>query len=198
MESIFFNLFSILLLLSALAVIFVKNPVHSVLFLMLVFVNASGLLILLGTDFLALIFIMVYVGAIAVLFLFVIMMLNIKMIEWTEFLYRYLPMGVLLWVMLIIELYWLFQKDFGVFSKWMIKPELFNWLDAIAFQNTLQVIGNLTYTVFSFEFVLASLVLLVAMVGAIVLTMYSRSNLRRQSIIEQTKQDSLNALRFYQ
>jgi NADH-quinone oxidoreductase subunit J len=195
MENLFFYFFSFFTLVSALMVIAVRNPVHSVLFLMLVFCNASGILILLGSDFLAFIFLMVYVGAIAVLFLFVIMMLNIKMIEWNEFLFRYLPIGGLLWATLILETYWLLKKDF-VSGPVLHSPVFVNWPSLLDSITSIEVIGNLTFTVFSFPFIISSLVLLIAMVGAIVLTMYSRSNLKRQSILEQTKRLSVDALRY--
>lgn len=195
MESFFFYLFSSLTLLSALMVIVVRNPVYSLLFLMLMFCNASGLLILLGADFLALIFLMVYVGAIAVLFLFVIMMLNIKLIEWNEFLFRYLPIGGFLWLILLLELYWVLHEDFQPSSSLQM-PTLINWPSLLDSLTNIEVIGHLTYTVFSFPFILASLILLTAMIGAIVLTMYSRSNIKRQSILEQTKRVSVGSLRF--
>nr|YP_009004127.1 NADH dehydrogenase subunit 6 [Tsukubamonas globosa]BAO51969.1 NADH dehydrogenase subunit 6 [Tsukubamonas globosa] len=188
----FFSLFA------ATMVILSKNPVHSVLYLLLVFLNASGIMILIGADFLGLIFIMVYLGAIAVLFLFVVMMLNIQMIEWHDYLYRYLPIGGLLWVCLVAEFSYLLLEECDYDTvKLVVLPEYTNWFDMLYRLTNIEVIGQLTYTVFSVGFVMASLILLVAMVGAIVLTMYSRSTMRRQAITEQTKRDALKVVNFY-
>lgn len=194
---IFFYLFSALLLLCGSMVILVKNPVHSVLFLMLVFCNASGLLILLGADFLALIFLMVYVGAIAVLFLFVVMMLNIKTIEWHEFLFRYLPIGILLWFFLVFEIHWVLNSNMVAFPDLSNIPNYINWIKEVNYLTNVEVIGDVMYTVYAFPFILASLVLLVAMVGAIVLTMYSRTNLKRQSLMYQLHRNYSDAIKYY-
>lgn len=188
----FFSLFA------ATMVILSKNPIHSVLYLLLVFLNSSGIMILIGADFLGLIFIMVYLGAIAVLFLFVVMMLNIQMIEWHDYLYRYLPIGGFLWVCLVLEFAYLLSNEFThSVSTSVTLPQFTRWIDTLYRLTNVEVIGQLTYTVFSVGFVMASLILLVAMVGAIVLTMYSRSTMRRQSIAEQTKRDALSVIAFY-
>jgi NADH:ubiquinone oxidoreductase subunit 6 (subunit J) len=188
----FFSLFA------ATMVILSKNPIHSVLYLLLVFLNSSGIMILIGADFLGLIFIMVYLGAIAVLFLFVVMMLNIQMIEWHDYLYRYLPIGGLLWLCLVAEFSYLLLEECDYKQSTSIfLPEYVSWLGLLNRLTNIEVIGQLTYTVFSVGFVMASLILLVAMVGAIVLTMYSRSTMRRQSITEQTKRDALKVINFF-
>ena len=194
MELFFYYFFSILIFISTVMVISVRNPIHSVLFLMLVFCNATGLLLLLGCDYLAFIFVMVYVGAIAVLFLFVVMMLNIKLIEWNEFVLKYLPISGFLWVLVALQMLWIYYKDFQINTA---SFDTINWTHQLVQLTNLEVLGGLLYTEFGFSLVIASLVLLVAMVGAIVLTMYSRSNLKRQSIMEQTKSTALSAIKLY-
>lgn len=195
MELFFFYFFAILIFVSTVMVISVRNPIHSVLFLMLVFCNATGLLLLLGCEYLAFIFVMVYVGAIAVLFLFVVMMLNIKLIEWNEFVLKYLPISGFLWALVALQMLWIYYKDFQI--NLGATNAAINWNFELIKLSNLEVLGTLLYTEFGFSLIIASLVLLVAMVGAIVLTMYSRSSLRRQSIIEQTKVTSLNYIKLY-
>lgn len=195
--SFLFICFAFFSLFAAIMVILSKNPIHSVLYLLLVFLNGSGLMILIGADFLGLIFIMVYLGAIAVLFLFVVMMLNIQMIEWHDYLYRYLPIGGFLWLCLVAEFSYLLLEECDYTHSSISLPDYISWLSLLNRLTNIEVIGQLTYTVFSVGFVMASLILLVAMVGAIVLTMYSRSTMRRQSITEQTKRDALNVINFF-
>ena len=165
--SITFYVFSLVAVLSALMVISARNPVHSVLFLILSFVNASGLFVLLGAEFLAMILVVVYVGAVAVLFLFVVMMLDINFVKLREGFLQYLPFGVLLGIVLIIELGILFlTKSFSenTLSKFVQSPQINK------IENT-KLIGQVLYTDFFYLFQISGLILLVAMVGSITLTL---------------------------
>jgi NADH-quinone oxidoreductase subunit J len=174
LQAFAFYLFSTVLVLSALAVISARNPVHSVLFLILTFFNASGLFVLLGAEFVALILVIVYVGAVAVLFLFVVMMLNINFAELRSEMKRYLPLGLLTGGVLLAELVTLARA-------WKIAaPQVM----AGNVTNT-QALGMQLYTDYIYPFQVAGLILLVAMIGAIVLTHRRRPDVRRQKISSQ-------------
>ena len=184
--SITFYVFSLVAILSALMVISARNPVHSVLFLILSFVNASGLFVLLGAEFLAMILVVVYVGAVAVLFLFVVMMLDINFVKLREGFLQYLPFGALLGIVLITELGILFlTKSFSenALSKFVELP-LMNEVE-----NT-KLIGQVLYTNYFYLFQISGLILLVAMVGSITLTLRDRGQVKRQNI---SQQNYLNA-----
>ena len=183
MEMLLFYIFSTLAALSAIMVISSKNPIHSVLFLVLVFCNTSGLLLLLEAEFLALIFIVVYVGAIAVLFLFVVMMLNIKLIEFQESFLRYLPIGGLIAVFFLIEILFLSNKELSAGTVDNINLVL--WIDTIQPSNSIEVLGKLIYTYYCYPFIVSGLILLVSMIGAIVLTLHHREGVKRQDIYTQ-------------
>ena len=179
--SITFYVFSLVAVLSALMVISARNPVHSVLFLILSFVNASGLFVLLGAEFLAMILVVVYVGAVAVLFLFVVMMLDINFVKLREGFLQYLPFGALLGIVLIIELGILFlTKSFSEnsLSKFVESP-IMNEVE-----NT-KLIGQVLYTDYFYLFQISGLILLVAMVGSITLTLRDRGQVKRQNISQQ-------------
>ena len=184
--SITFYVFSFVAVLSALMVISARNPVHSVLFLILSFVNASGLFVLLGAEFLAMILVVVYVGAVAVLFLFVVMMLDINFIKLREGFLQYLPFGALLGILLITELGILFlTKSFSETSltKFVESPVMND------VENT-KLIGQVLYTDYFYLFQISGLILLVAMVGSITLTLRDRGQVKRQNI---SQQNYLNA-----
>ena len=184
--SITFYVFSLVAVLSALMVISARNPVHSVLFLILSFVNASGLFVLLGAEFLAMILVVVYVGAVAVLFLFVVMMLDINFIKLREGFLQYLPFGALLGIVLITELGILFlTKSFSENSltKFVELPVMND------VENT-KLIGQVLYTDYFYLFQISGLILLVAMVGSITLTLRDRGQVKRQNI---SQQNYLNA-----
>ena len=179
--SITFYVFSLVAVLSALMVISARNPVHSVLFLILSFVNASGLFVLLGAEFLAMILVVVYVGAVAVLFLFVVMMLDINFVKLREGFLQYLPFGALLGIVLIIELGILFlTKSFSEnsLSKFVELPVMNE------VENT-KLIGQVLYTNYFYLFQISGLILLVAMVGSITLTLRDRGQVKRQNISQQ-------------
>ena len=176
-----FYLFSSVAVLSALMVISAKNPVHSVLFLILSFVNAAGLFVLLGAEFLAMILVVVYVGAVAVLFLFVVMMLDINFIKLREGFLQYLPFGALLGIVLIVELGILFlTKNFSQMNL----IEYSKFPEITSTENT-KLLGSVLYTRYFFLFQLSGLILLVAMIGSITLTLRKRGRSKKQIIMNQ-------------
>lgn len=196
-----FYLFSSFALVSGIMVIQAKNPVYSVLFLILVFFNSAGLLLLLGLDFFALIFLVVYVGAIAVLFLFVVMMLNIRLAEINEKKLRYLPIGSLLGFLFLLEIFLIVDNDlipligtvqsavtFGS-SDLCVPPSFVQWSLLIDTYSNIESIGLYIYTYYFLFFLLASLILLVAMIGAIVLTMHKGVNVKRQQVFQQNTRE---------
>ena len=195
-----FYLFSSLALLSGIMVIQARNPVHSVLFLILVFFNAAGLLILLGLDFFAMIFLVVYVGAIAVLFLFVVMMLNIKLAEINEKKLRYLPIGGLLGILFLFEMFLIVDNDLipllsnsQVTNNQTITQiytlDFTDWGTILETVTNINAVGQLIYTYYFYFFLIASLILLVAMIGAIVLTMHKGVHVKRQEVFEQNTRE---------
>ena len=171
-------------LFSALFVVLSRNPVHSVLWLILTFFGASGLFILLGAEFLALILMIVYVGAVAVLFMFVVMMLNINFKEIKSRLTKYLPLGILVGLVLFVEL--------GLIFNDFVPVVVLNENNILAIdpkiENTKQL-GLVLYTDFIIYFQLAGIVLLIAMIGAIVLTHQRRKDVKRQDILAQIYRD---------
>jgi NADH-quinone oxidoreductase subunit J len=183
-----FYLFSTIAVLSALMVISSKNPVHSVLFLILSFVNAAGLFILLGAEFLAMILVVVYVGAVAVLFLFVVMMLNVSQQKNQWFTSSksssHIPVGLLISLIIFFEL-------IIVVGGWKYKPDLLNSSTIIISETTTNThsLGNVLYTDYIHLFQLSGMILLVAMIGAIVLTFRERSGLKRQSYFKQISRE---------
>ena len=180
LQAIFFYLFAGVCVASAIMVIAAKNPVHSVLFLILAFVNAAGLFVLMGAEFLAMILIVVYVGAVAVLFLFVVMMLDVDFAELRHGFLNYMPIGAVVGFILLAEL-------LVVVGAWAINPSVPKAVTApIAtdISNT-QALGLVLYTRHVYFFQAAGLILLVAMIGAIVMTLQHKPGVKRQSIAEQ-------------
>ena len=188
-ESLAFWFFSFILIASAIMVIAARNPVHSVLFLILAFFNAAGLFVLMGAEFLAMILIVVYVGAVAVLFLFVVMMLDIDFAELKRGTLQYLPFGALIGLILVAEL--------GMAaSVWALGPAARSALahaTPAGVTNT-EALGRILYTDYVYYFQIAGLVLLVAMIGAIVLTLRSRPGVRRQVISVQNARTAAMAV----
>jgi len=195
-----FYLFATLALTSGFCTVVSKNPIHSVLFLVFVFFNTAGLLILLGVEFLAMLFLIVYVGAVAVLFLFVMMMLNIKISESSSSIYRYLPIGLFLSVLFLFEIYLIIEGDLNSVdgfefnkSEYSILQNEFlvniSWIDSVISPTNVDVIGSVLFTYYSYFFIMASVILLVAMIGAIALTLHIRSDVRRQDIFKQLQRD---------
>jgi len=175
--AIFFYLFACVCIASAVMVIASRNPVHSVLFLILAFVNAAGLFVMMGAEFLAMILVVVYVGAVAVLFLFVVMMLDVDFAELKHGVLQYLPIGVLVGGIFLAELLF-------VVGAWVIGPGVKTAITApipVSMTNT-QALGMVLYTRYVYFFEGAGMVLLVAMIGAIVLTLQHKTRVKRQSI----------------
>lgn len=257
MMSFLFHVFAGLALLSGIMVIRAKNPVYSVLFLILVFCNASGLLLLINLDFFAMVFLVVYVGAIAVLFLFVVMMLNIKLAEINENILRYVPVGGMFGVLFLAEMLLLLEQDlvpvlvfpthhmlsvveyvtmgatffawsllclvwvcvsqpwalFSVLSQWnehcaklmhslqaytqMTAEDTYTytpvdyvvWPYTMEQTTTIHTLGHVVYTYYMLFFILASVILLISMIGAIVLTMHKGVFVKRQDVFEQNTRD---------
>ena len=170
--SLFFYLFAAITIASGLMVITARNPVHAVLFLILAFFNAAGLFVLMGAEFLAMLLVVVYVGAVAVLFLFVVMMLDIDYANMREGFQRHLPLGLIVGGVLLVELLVIFAgpgTTIGVADVDLTRS------------NTAQI-GDVIYTEYLYLFQLAGMILLVAMIGAITLTMRHREGVKRQSI----------------
>lgn len=222
-HNILFLLFSSIAIISAIMVIASNNPIHSVVSLILTFVNAAGLLILLKIDFISMMFIVVYVGAVAVLFLFVVMMLNIKLNEISENLYRYAPIGALISLIFFLEIFIILYSHFVPFtnvqssqsltSLFIQNPSLWemslqdvdfltevlvnnsivdsfesnnkNWFSLIHSTSNIQSLGQLIYTEYFYHYLMASLILLVSMIGAIVLTMNKKETAKKQLIFKQ-------------
>ena len=181
-QSLAFYLFAFTAIASGVMVVTARNPVHSVLYLILAFFNGAGLFVLMGAEFLAMILVVVYVGAVAVLFLFVVMMLDINFAELREGFMRYLPIGATIGFILMAELIF-------VVGAWVAAPEASTFAGTpgrtpAAATNT-EALGRLIYTDYIYLFQAAGLVLLVAMIGSIVLTLRRREGLRRQNIGDQ-------------
>jgi NADH-quinone oxidoreductase subunit J len=177
-QALSFYMFSVLMILSAIVVISAKNPVHSVLFLILAFFNASGLFVLLGAEFVAMLLVIVYVGAVMVLFLFVVMMLDINITEMRSGFMTYLPVGALVGIVLLVELGLVFGGTLVATDahQMMATP-----LSPTAATNT-KSLAMLLYTHYAFIFEASGLILLIAMIGAIVLTHRQRPGVRRQKV----------------
>ncbi len=177
-----FYLFSFIVIAAGVMVIAARNPVHSVLFLILAFFNAAGLFVLMGAEFLAFILVIVYVGAVAVLFLFVVMMLDINFVALRQGFLQYLPVGALVGIILLVELVF-------VIGSWATAPDAAGLLaakiPALAQATNTEALGRLLYTRYVYLFQTAGLILLVAMIGAIVLTLRARPGVRRQKIAAQ-------------
>ena len=185
----FFYLFSIVLIASAVMVVASRNPVHSVLFLILAFFNAAGLFLIAGAEFLAMILVVVYVGAVAVLFLFVVMMLDIDFAQMRKGILQYMPIGVLIGIVLFLELAL-------VAGSWVVLPEIAS-TSALPIDNTItntRALGQVLYTRYVFLFQGAGIILLVAMIGAIVLTLHHKTNVKRQDIGDQVARDPKKAV----
>ncbi len=182
LQAVAFYVFAAVAVLSGLMVISARNPVHSVLFLILAFFNAAGLFVLLGAELLALTLVIVYVGAVAVLFLFVVMMLDIDFVQLRQGFLKYVPFGATIGLVFLAELVivlgsWVISdKAGGVAAAPIPPPEQVTNAAAL---------GHVLYTQYIFYFQAAGLVLLVAMIGAIVLTLRQREGVRRQSIAAQ-------------
>jgi len=187
-DAIFFWLFSGALIVSALIVILARNPVHSVLFLILAFVNAAGLFLLMGAEFLGMILIVVYVGAVAVLFLFVVMMLDVDFAEMKQGFVRYLPIGGLIALVVAAELV------YAIGYEWMRSPAAAAAASPSGTLSNTAALGRVLYTQYFYFFQAAGMILLTAMVGAIVLTLRHKKGVRRQRVADQVARNPASAI----
>jgi NADH-quinone oxidoreductase subunit J len=185
----FFYMFASITVASAVMVIASRNPVHSVLYLILAFVNAAGLFLLMGAEFLAMILVVVYVGAVAVLFLFVVMMLDVDFAELRQGFLQYLPVGLVVGFIILVQLAL-------VVGTWVIEPGALKAAGSpipTDITNT-EALGRVLYTKYVYYFQAAGLVLLVAMIGAIVLTLRTREGVKRQDVAAQVARNRDTAI----
>nr|YP_010338895.1 NADH dehydrogenase subunit 6 [Pulvinaster venetus]UNJ18967.1 NADH dehydrogenase subunit 6 [Pulvinaster venetus] len=195
-----FYYFSSFCIICSLMVILSNNPVHSVLFLILTFCNVAGLLFLLGAEFLALMFIIIYVGAISVLFLFVVMMLNIRIKQKRKY-SVILPLGFFISFILLFQLLLLLDIDFIFLKSLNYNIKFFKkfyiiWYDIIYTLTNIEIIGFILYIECSYLFIVCSLILLVAMIGAIVLTLHQRTDIKKQDLGLQLSRRFVGIIRF--
>lgn len=190
-QTAIFYLFSILLIISSILVISVKNPVHSVLSLIMCFIISAGLFILIGAEYIALTLIIIYVGAIAVLFLFVVMMLDINFTIMRQGWVRYMPLCLVIASILLFDLYMLFNKSLRevIYADHLALPIVDS-----APSNNAEAIGKVLYTDYVLPFQISGLILLVAMIGAIVLTIRSKGNVRKQDMNKQLERNKKTGL----
>ena len=189
-HALFFYLFAGVMLTSGLMVVMSRNPVYSVLFLILAFFNAAGMFVLIGAEFLAMLLVVVYVGAVAVLFLFVVMMLDINFVKLREGFLQYLPFGALLGIVLVIELGILFLTDrsSNIYNNQTpLQP-------IISEAENTKMIGQILYTEYFYLFQICGIILLVAMIGSITLTLRDKGGVKRQNIDSQNTVDASTAI----
>ena len=192
LSTLFFYLFAGMCVASAFMVIAVKNPVHAVLLLILAFFNAAGLFVELGAEFLAMILVVVYVGAVLVLFLFVVMMLDVDFAELRAGFLKYLPIGATIGILLLVEL-------ILILAAWVTAPEITAQAPTppISQISNTAALGQILYTKYVYLFEAAGMILLVAMIGAIVLTLQHKRDIKRQSIarqVERTREGSVEVV----
>ena len=188
--NILFYLLSFIMIASAFMVVLSRNPVHSVLFLILCFFNSAGIFLILGAEFLAFILVIVYVGAVAVLFLFVVMMLDVEFNSSNSSIISYLPVGITIGFIILSELILVFFT----WKREYTKPDLSEVIVNNQYTNT-ETLGLVLYTENILFFQLAGLILLASMIGAIVLTVNHRPSAKRQNIVSQVNRDSKNSIK---
>jgi len=186
-----FYLFALTAMAAALLVVISRNPVHSVLWLILTFFSAAGLFVLMGAEFVAMLLVIVYMGAVAILFLFVVMMLDVDFAELSGGMAKYVPLGLLIGAILLIELglvfgHWTFGEGAQA-ARAAVTPAIEDAHNTVA-------LGQLIYTQYIYLFQAAGLILLVAMIGAIVLTMRHRPDVKRQDVVAQMHRDPSKAM----
>lgn len=192
-----FIFFATLSIFSAVMTIAATNPVHSVFYLIFTFINSSALFFLLGVEFLAIIFLIVYVGAVSILFLFVVMMLNIKLVEWTESTTRFVPITIIIGIVFLIQTSILLDSFSNTnlltsndSTNLWFHIEFIDWIRYFINFSNIEILGQYLYTDFSYLFLLSSMILLVAMVGAIILSLDHHRNIKRQDLFSQIKTES--------
>jgi NADH-quinone oxidoreductase subunit J len=191
LQALFFYLFAAIMIAAAVMVVSSRNPVHSVLFLILTFFNAAALFLMSGAEFLALILVVVYVGAVAVLFLFVVMMLDIDFAELRSGVMEYAPVGALIGVVLAVELIVVLAGN-----AFTVKPEVnpAQPIPNLTETSNIKALGDILYTDYAYLFQIAGMLLLVAMIGAIVLTLRHKENVKRQNIAKQVARNRQTAI----
>jgi len=189
-----FSFLSFLLVFSAVLVISAQNPVHSVFFLVLVFFTSAFLLFLLEIEFISLLFVLVYVGAIAVLFLFVVMMLDIKITKYEKDLLFYLPIGSFLGIIFFLEVFLSLDENLVPLLPSSGGLIYTNWLSLVDSLTNLDVLGQILYTYYFFYFLIAGIILLLAMVGAIVLTLNFTQKAKHQFVFRQILREKKNSM----
>jgi len=183
--NLLFYFFSNILLISSLLLIIVQNSIYSVLFLVLSFISSASLLFLLECEFIALIFIIIYVGAIAVLFLFVVMMLDIKSINLTKDTIKYFPFGSFVGVVFLIEILLVVFKNFEInpYQKSFLFNFYANWFEKIDSFTDLKSLGQILYTYYVLQFLIAGIILLLAVIGSVVLTIKIQAKQSKKQVI---------------
>lgn len=181
---------------SGICVISTKNPVHSVLYLILVFVNVMGMVMILGLDFIGLIILLVYVGAVAVLFLFIVMMLNVKVVELAELRIRYMPLGLSIIFVLLVEIFVLYEDRGSVVLSNEEELPLSSIANLREVESNIEVLGNLLYGYYLYYFMVAGLILLLAMVGAICITYMQDTKIKKQVVYKQLIRDYRTTVRY--
>jgi NADH-quinone oxidoreductase subunit J len=191
-QGLLFYMFAFIAIAAGVMVVSAKNPVHSVLFLILAFFNSAGLFLLLGAEFLAMLLVVVYVGAVAVLFMFVVMMLDINFVELRQGFLKYLPIGAVAALVLLVEL-------IAVVSGWQLSPEALKRVGSPIPENVTNThaLGAVLYTDYIFLFQIAGIMLLIAMIGTIVLTHRKRSGVRKQRIADQVARRPEDTLKIH-
>ena len=187
LPDVMFYVFAVVTVASGVMVVSARNPVHSVLFLILAFFNSAGLFVLLGAEFLAMILVVVYVGAVAVLFLFVVMMLDVDFAELRQGFLQYLPIGGLVGMVVMVELVL-------VVGTWVTAPANPMRVATPPGMTNTEALGRILYTDYLYAFQAAGLVLLVAMIGAIVLTLRHKEGVKRQDISDQVARTPATAI----
>ncbi len=190
-----FYVLAIVSVLAALGVISARNPVHSVLYLILTFFSAAGLFVLMGAEFLAMLLVVVYVGAVAVLFLFVVMMLDVDFAQFRQGFARYLPAGMVVAAILLVEMV---LVSFAVANSGAAAANTAPLASGAAGVTNAEAIGRVLYTDYVYFFQAAGIVLLIAMIGAIVLTLHHRPYVRRQNIARQVARTRATGLEVVQ
>lgn len=212
MENIYiFWFLALLIIINSLMIILSVNPIHSVFFLILVFISSTILLLLLGVEFIAMLFLIIYIGAITVLFLFVIMMLNVKIIEFNEKFIMYLPIGIFIGLIFLIEIFYLINVNLVTwninlsylsflnndYQKLLILTSDYDdYLVAISILTNVQQLATILYSKFGYLFILAGVILLIAMLGAIVLTLNKQYKNKRQDYYIQNISNLKKAIRY--
>ena len=201
LDHFLFFVFSIIFFISSLSIVLVNNSIYSVLFLVLSFVTSACLLFLLECEFISLLFIIIYVGAIAVLFLFVVMMLDVKIVESPKDLFKYLPIGSIVGIIFFLEISSVIYNSFPP-SPYLTKPiglellnQYFNWYYNIDILTDISSLGNILYTHYILQFLIAGFLLLLAVIGAVVLTMSNNTQkTKKQVFFKQISRSSKNIL----